>query len=145
MFSRSSRPPVWLAAGPEPAVATVQFLRFGMVGSVGFLFDTATVYGLRGPLGLYGAGMVAYLVAASVNWLLNRLWTFRGRNSGAAHRQWARFLFVNLGGFVLNRGTYATVIAFFPLAAAIPVIAVAAGAIAGLAVNFLSSRRFVFR
>jgi putative flippase GtrA len=144
MLSRYCRLPAWLTIGPEPAVAGVQLLRFAVVGSIGFLFDTATVYALRSPLGLYGAGAVAYLVAASINWLLNRLWTFRGRSSGPAHRQWARFLLANLGGFVLNRGTYAALIAFFPFAAAVPVLAVAAGAIAGLAANFLSSRRFVF-
>jgi putative flippase GtrA len=45
-----------------------QFLRFGTVGAFGFLIDTATVYGLRGVLGLYGAGLAAYVAAASVNW-----------------------------------------------------------------------------
>ena len=35
----------------------VQFLRFGTVGTSGFLIDTAIVYGLVGMLGLYGAGM----------------------------------------------------------------------------------------
>ena len=68
------------------------FTRFGAVGRVGCVVDTATVYGLRGALGLYGAGIVAYFIAATVNWLLNRVWTFRGQGSGPAHQQWARFL-----------------------------------------------------
>jgi putative flippase GtrA len=118
---------------------------FGSVGAVGFLFDTATVYALRRPLGLYGAGVIAYVVAATVNWLLNRLWTFRGGNHDRAHRQWARFLVVNLLGFVLNRGTYALLVTFVALCAAQPVYAVAAGAIAGMFLNFTLSRTFVFR
>ena len=93
---------------------------------MGFSVDTATVYALRHSLGLYGAGAVSYCVAASVTWLLNRLWTFRGRGSDPIHRQWARFLLVNLGGFVLNRGTYAALVTFVPLCAEQPVIAVAA-------------------
>ena len=122
-----------------------QFLRFGVVGTVGVVIDTATVYATRGALGLYGAGIAGYVTAATGNWLLNRIWTFRGQGSGPAHRQWAMFMLANLGGFVLNRGTYALLVTFMAEAANQPVIAVAAGAIAGLLVNFTLSRRLVFR
>lgn len=122
-----------------------QFIRFGSVGVIGFVIDTATVYALRHALGLYGAGAVAYVVAASGNWLLNRVWTFRGQGSGPAHRQWARFMLANLAGFVLNRGTYAILVTFVAAAAQQPVIATAAGAVAGMFVNFSLSRRLVFR
>jgi putative flippase GtrA len=122
-----------------------EFFRFGSVGALGFLVDTATVYALAGALGLYGAGVIAYLVAASANWALNRVWTFRGRGRGHAVWQWARFLVTNAGGFVVNRGVYAALIAFFPLVHAYPVLAVAAGAVAGMGLNFFSARRFVFR
>jgi putative flippase GtrA len=122
-----------------------QFLMFGAVGTVGFLADTATVYALRSWIGLYGAGAVAYGVAASITWVLNRQWTFRGIGSGPAHQQWARFLVVNLGGFVLNRGTYAILITFVPLCEAEPVYAVAGGAIAGMFLNFSLNRTIVFR
>jgi putative flippase GtrA len=123
----------------------VQFLMFGTVGTIGFLADTATVYALRYSLGLYGAGAIAYGVAASVTWLFNRLWTFRGQGSGRAHQQWARFLVVNLGGFILNRGAYAALVTFVPLCAAEPVYAVGAGAIVGMFLNFSLSRTMVFR
>jgi putative flippase GtrA len=129
---------------PRPDIVG-QFLRFGTVGAFGFVIDTATVYALRGALGLYGAGLVAYVVAASANWALNRSWTFRGRSGGgAAHRQWARFMLVNLAGFILNRGTYAVLVSAVPLCASQPVIAVAAGAVAGMGVNFTLCRRVVF-
>ena len=121
-----------------------QFLRFGVVGACGFVVDTATVYALRFTLGLYGAGMVSYLLAATSNWALNRIWTFRGQGSGPAHRQWARFMVANLAGFVLNRGTYAALVTWVPLCASQPVFAVAAGSVAGMFVNFGLSRRVVF-
>jgi putative flippase GtrA len=122
-----------------------QFLRFGTVGVVGFSVDTATVYGSRGVLGLYGAGMLAYLTAATTTWALNRAWTFRGLGSGPAHRQWMKFLAANTVGFTLNRGAYALLVTFMAAAAAQPVIATAGGAIAGMFVNFSLSRRLVFR
>ena len=123
----------------------VQFLRFGTVGVAGFVVDTATVYATRGALGLYGAGTVAYLTAATATWLFNRLWTFRGSGSGPAHRQWMAFLAANLLGFVLNRGTYFTLVTISATCAAEPVLAVAAGAIAGMFINFHLSRSVVFR
>ena len=122
-----------------------QFLRFGTVGGIGFLVDTGTVYGLRHILGLYGAGLIAYVVAATGNWALNRIWTFRGRGSGPAYRQWAMFMVTNLAGFVLNRGAYVLLITFVAAATRQPVIATAAGSIAGMFANFSLSRRLVFR
>jgi hypothetical protein len=46
---------------------------------------------------------------------------------------------------VLNRGTYALLVTFVAIAAEQPVLAVAAGSIAGMGVNFVLSRRMVFR
>jgi putative flippase GtrA len=133
------------SVNPAQRLIIAQFLRFGVVGAVGFLVDTATVYAVRDRWGLYGAGLAGYVTAASSNWVLNRVWTFRGQGSGPAHRQWAMFMLTNLGGFVLNRGTYAVLVTFVAAAAQQPVIAVAAGAVAGLFVNFTLSRRLVFR
>jgi putative flippase GtrA len=123
----------------------VQFAKFGVVGVIGFLVDTAIVYGLRASLGLYGAGAAAYVIAASGNWLLNRMWTFRGKGSGPVHQQWALFMTTNLLGFALNRGTYALLVTFVARCAEQPVYAVAAGGIAGMFLNFRMSRSVVFR
>ena len=142
---RTMPPPLRRIATPARVVLAQEFLRFGVVGVIGFLVDTTTVYGLRGALGLYGAGAVAYVTASTSNWILNRIWTFRGRSTGRAHHQWMKFLMANLIGFVLNRGTYALLVTFVAIAAAQPVIAIAAGSIAGMFVNFSLSRRLVFR
>ncbi len=122
-----------------------EFAMFGTVGLFGMILDTATVYGLRGMMGLYAAGLVAYVVAVTGNWVLNRIWTFRGQGSGPAHRQWVLYVAVNSVGFVLNRGTYAILVTWLPVAAREPVIAIAAGSIMGIASNFYLSRRMVFR
>jgi putative flippase GtrA len=104
------------------------------------LIDTATVYAVRGSLGLYGAGLAGYVTAATGNWLLNWVWTFRGRGYGPAHRQWAMFMVINLAGFVLNRGSYALLVMTIAMAARQPVIAIAVGAVVGMFVNFGLSR-----
>ncbi len=122
-----------------------QALRFGAVGTIGFAIDTAVVYGSRQALGLYGAGALAFLVAASANWALNRAWTFRGQGAGRARAQWARYLAINLVGFAVNRGAYAAVVTLSTAAAAEPILATAASALAGMGLNFTLSRRLVFR
>ncbi|MBX5454561.1 MAG: GtrA family protein [Acidobacteriia bacterium] len=124
---------------------SAEFIRFCLVGLGGFCVDTAVVYALRVPLGLIGAGIIAYFVAASFNWACNRHWTFRGRGRYPASQQWALFLLANGLGFVLNRGSYVALISAFALPRAYPVLAVAAGAAAGLATNFALSRQLVFR
>jgi putative flippase GtrA len=124
----------------------VEFLMFGMVGLVGFVIDTSTVYALRGAVGLYVAGLAAYLTGATGTWICNRLWTFRHvPRSDPWHVQWRRFLAANLGGFVINRGLYMVLVTFVDIAARQPVIAVFAGALAGMTLNFNLSRKMVFR
>ena len=130
---------------PSKLALLMQFLRFGVVGGGGFVVDTAVVYAVKGMLGLYWAGAIAYPVAATFTWIANRLWTFRGQGSGSVHRQWAIFLATNLLGFVLNRGTYFALVATSPFVAAYPVIAVAAGAVAGMFLNFHLARSVVFK
>jgi putative flippase GtrA len=138
-------PPLNGLMTPSRLAVAAEFLRFGAVGAVGFCCDTAVVYALRHAIGLYAAGMASYVIAATVTWALNRIWTFRGRGAGPRHVQWARFLAANFLGFVLNRGTYAALIAAAPLARAWPVLAIIAGTAAGMFVNFFLSRRLVFR
>lgn len=132
--------------GARVAGLAQEFLRVGTVGVIGFLVDTGVLYGMLGlGAGLYLGRAVSYVSAATTTWALNRAWTFRGRGTGPVHRQWALFVVVNLGGFVLNYGTYALLVAFVPLVAAHPVLGVAAGSVAGMFSNFFLSRQLVFR
>jgi putative flippase GtrA len=130
---------------PQRRTALLQFLRFGVVGGMGWVIDTATVYALLPLLGVVAAGLLAYPVAASCNWVVNRVWTFRGQGSGGIAAQWGRFMLTNLAGFALNRGMYVVLVVSLPFVARNPLIATAAGALAGMMVNFQLSRRVVFR
>jgi putative flippase GtrA len=127
------------------------FIRFGIVGVLGFCWDTGTVYALRPFTNLYVAGTCGFLVAATANWVINRLWTYRHRTHAALHVQWARFMTANAIGFVFNRGVFFTLVSkyFSNLAKtdifhAQPVLAIASGSIAGLCFNYFLSKRFVF-
>jgi putative flippase GtrA len=125
----------------------VQFGKFGVVGTVGFVVDNAFVYTAHFGfgVGLILAGILSFFVAGSSNWFLNRMWTFRGASKGRVHFEWLRYLATNSAGFVLNRGVYIALIATATLCRLHPVLALAAGSIAGLGVNFVMARRMVFR
>ncbi|MDB5413078.1 MAG: GtrA family protein [Rubritepida sp.] len=124
-----------------------QFLRFGVVGTVGFLVDAAVLTALLwAGFGPYGGRVVSYLAAASTTFALNRAWTFRTASRDApVAAQWGRFVALNMVGFVANYGTYAALIAGNAVVARYPVVGVAAGSFAGMFINFGLSRRYVFK
>ncbi|WP_298286259.1 GtrA family protein [Acidocella sp.] len=121
------------------------FVRFGFVGVQGFCWDTGTVYALRAHISLYMAGACGFFVAATANWVLNRVWTFRHLDHGAPHIQWAKFILANAVGFVANRGTFFALITVSALAYQQPVLGILAGTCAGLVFNYVLSKKFVFR
>ncbi|MCE2576339.1 GtrA family protein [Komagataeibacter sp. FNDCR2] len=129
----------------SPHEKAIQFLKFGIVGLLGLGWDTTAVYTLRPVVGLTIATISAYFIAASINWLINRLWTFR--KAGNQHHfiiQWLRFLAGNSLGFFLNRGCVFTLFHLSPVFKAYPVLALAAGAATGMMANFHISRKHVF-
>ena len=121
------------------------FIRFGIVGTLGFVWDTATVYAVKGFAGLYVAGACGFVVAATINWAINRFWTFRHLDHSAAHRQLLQFLAVNSIGFIFNRGTFFTLVAISLRCREYPVLAIFAGSLAGLIFNYFLSKKFVFK
>jgi putative flippase GtrA len=127
----------------EPALH--EFVCFGIVGAAGFIANVVTVYIAQGLLGLYGAGLAAYVIAATVTWTLNRSWTFRSRGAMPIRQQWVLFLAANSLGFALYYVTYATLVAISAICRAFPIIAVFCGMLSGMFCNFTLSRKYVFR
>ena len=123
---------------------SADFIRFGIVGTLGFCWDTATVYATKNDFGLYVAGTLGFFVAGTANWVINRCWTFRHRVHGAAHVQWLKFLAANFVGFIFNRGTFFTLVTLSALCRAQPVLAIIAGTATGLVFNYFLSKRLVF-
>ena len=122
-----------------------QFISFALVGVAGFVVDSGTLYAAMAlGAGHYSGRIISYLTAATSTWLLNRRFTFHGRHDANWLAEWARFLGANALGGLVNYSVYALLVSTSPLIAAQPVIGVAVGSIAGLAVNFTLSRLVVF-
>lgn len=123
-------------------------LRFGLVGVAGYVVDVSVLVVLvRLGIDPFAARVPSFLAAASCTWFLNRQFTFRPPPTGAApmRRQWALFLVLMLPGAALNYGTYAVLLAEWELAQRVLAIPVAAGALAGMALNFATSKWIVFQ
>ncbi|MGV0909603.1 GtrA family protein [Martelella sp. FOR1707] len=119
--------------------------RFAIVGGIAFGVDWLVVtllLGLGCPFPVARAG--SYLSAASSAWLLNRIWTFTNRNQNLA-LQWLKYLFANLIGGAVNYTVSVGLSLIFPsFIGHLPVFALLAGTLSGLAFNFLLSKKYVF-
>jgi putative flippase GtrA len=124
-----------------------QFIRFAIVGTLGFVVDASVLYLClhRTGLGLYGGRLVSYFVAATTTWYFNRKFTFTGSDDSAPTRQWMRFVVTNGFGGLINYGTYSFVVSYWGAIPMALLIGVAAGSITGLGFNFTAARLFVFK
>jgi putative flippase GtrA len=123
-----------------------QVLRFALVGTVGFLADAGVLWlALHLGLGYFAGRAASFLCAVWVTWQLNRRFTFVAHQSGSAWREWWRYLVAMSAGGGVNYAAYCAVVLAMPHASFVPFLGVAAGSLAGLAVNFASARWWVFR
>jgi putative flippase GtrA len=126
-----------------------QLLRFGMVGVLGLLVDVAVLYlGLWLGLGYYLGRVLSFLCAVWVTWRCNRCYTFQRAHGHGAHalwREWWQYLAAMALGGAVNLAAYTVVLQLLPSAPWLGAVAVAAGSLAGMSVNFISAKFFVFK
>lgn len=89
-----------------------EFMRFGLVGGIGFIVDTALFTLLRETIlspehvfaGSFIAKIISTIVAILVNWIGNRYWTFRHHRREKMLRESIEFFAVSLAGMVIALG-----------------------------------------
>lgn len=119
---------------------------FGISGVLGFVVDVVVLYAVKEALGPYLARLVSFFAAVVATWLVNRSVTFKARPSGMSLMgEFARYFTLMIGGGLVNYGVFAFLVFQFAIVNAQPVWGVAAGSLVGMAFNYLSSRKMVFR
>jgi putative flippase GtrA len=94
------RPHLRVLHGMRRPANWFQLVRFGVVGAIGFVVNLAVYALFVHALGVeyHIAAAVAWIVAVTNNFILNRHWTFDARE-GQARFQAMRFFFVSLCAF----------------------------------------------
>ncbi len=123
----------------------VQLIQFGLVGGLGFLINLAVFALCERGIGMpyllaYG---VAWLVAVTNNFLLNRRWTFNEHaSSSQIHFQALRFVLVSAIAAAAGAGLLALMVEVGSFAK-LPAEAIAVAASTPL--NFLGNKLWSFR
>lgn len=80
-----------------------KFIKFGVVGASGIAVDFFITYLLkeRVKINKYLANSAGFIVAASSNYILNRIWTFASNNPNILNEYFA-FIFVSVLGLTIN-------------------------------------------
>ena len=123
-----------------------ELLLFIAAGLLGLLVDVGVLYGaLALGSGWFAGRALSFLCAVWVTWQFNRRFTFTQRAGMSTWEEWWRYLSAMLLGGVVNYSAYSLVVLTLPYHPWLPLAAVSAGSLAGLSVNFLSAKYFVFR
>ncbi len=80
----------------------VKFIKFGLVGFSGVFIDFGVTYTCKEWLRIqkYVANSIGFTVAASSNYLFNRIWTFKSQDPQIA-REYTQFFVISLIGLGL--------------------------------------------
>jgi putative flippase GtrA len=140
----------------------VAFLRFAVVGAIGFAVDLILLMllvrfagwsAVRLPLGVSGilltatmqARFVSFPIAVASTWALNRNWTFGGGGQRNILSELASYVAVQGAGGAANVGAYLLLLYAIPALQPWPVIPLAMGSAVGLCLTFVGSKYWAFR
>ena len=140
--------PRFLYAGSTQSAAASaglmrQMLIFGIVGTIGFAVNAVALQIALLAFGPITAQFIAFPFAVTATWWLNRRYTFRSELPW--RREWMRYVTANFIGWIVMNGTYVALVVSSTFIHAHPVIALAAGSLAGMTFNFAVSKWVVFR
>jgi putative flippase GtrA len=121
-----------------------RFIRFCIAGTIGFVVDAGALELLVRAVDAspYAARIGSFLCAATVTWWINRHYTFEAARAPTG-AEWLGYVGLMVIGAAVNYGTYAAAITWWGLAREHLWLGVALGSIAGLGVNFLTSKRLL--
>jgi len=82
-----------------------RFVKFCVVGTIGFAVDAGTLFLLSSLLGLWtlAAQFLSFWAAATSNFIWNRYWVYPDSRAKPVGAQAAQFALVNVAGIVLIR------------------------------------------
>jgi putative flippase GtrA len=124
----------------------IRFSKFGLVGGVGFGVDTFFYLFIQ-FLGAdhSTARFISYWCAATNNWFLNRIFTFKDKDKDHHGTQWLKYMMMCGVSFILNGGTYFLLTSYIDFFSEYKFLAFMIGIGFGMTTNFTISHLIIFK
>jgi len=119
-------------------------IRFLTAGAVGFLINAIFLYALHHIISLIPAVIVAYGIAFSVTWVINRLFTFHSKDPRRI-QEWMRYALIYILTGCIHVLIFTFVVYHYPLLYQHPIGALFISAVVIAFINFTLSKRFAFK
>jgi putative flippase GtrA len=124
---------------------SAEFLRFVLVGTIGFVIDgglMSLVIFIGGSY--FYARVFSFPAAVLVTWQLNRWWTFAKSDKSRPSRQLRRYFTLQVVGALANFIVFIAILEIIDPTALHIFIAFAMGSAVGLAINYLGSKLIIY-
>ena len=128
-----------MASGPLKR----QILSFAIVGTIGFVVNALGLKIATLIVSPIPAQIIAFPLAVTATWWLNRYFTFASQRPWRS--EWLRYISANVLGWLVMNGIYVALVLSNAYVHEHPVIALAIASLAGMGLNFASSKWIVFR
>lgn len=128
-----------------PTLFQSRICRFAVIGSIGFAIEAAvlTVISTQSRFDVIYGRLLSFPMAVIVTWFLNRKLTFKSDTAPLAES--IRYFSAQSFGALVNLGLFYMLVASFGFMAQFPILPLSFAAAAGLIVNYLTSRAWVFK
>jgi putative flippase GtrA len=125
----------------------MRVLRFGLVGVAGALVHMGAFWLMQRLMGLGNSTgwLVAFFLAATSTWAMNRTFTFQDRANAEQTTEWLRYLAIAGGGAAAHFGVFYLATRFIQLFAHYPALAIIPGSLASFVVTYTGASLLVFR
>ena len=120
-----------------------EFIKFAIVGLLGTIINLAILYSFTEFFGIFYlySAIVAFIVAATTNYIFNKTWTFKERLRENIGRKYIQFFIVSVVGLIVNLGFLYLFTEYFKLYYIVSqIIAI----LIGFIINFIGNKIWTF-
>ena len=124
-----------------------QFLKFGLIGTIGFIIDASILLFLVNVLLLEisTSRFFSFLIAVLVTWLLNRKFTFNNKKSNySKRREYSYYLSIQTLGVFFNYAIFIILVKTMPFFEQYLVLPLAVSSIIIMFFNFFMLKKRVY-
>jgi putative flippase GtrA len=130
---------------PTPAGSGGELVSFAAVGAMSTAAYFVLFFVLLGPLGPFGANLVALTATVFANMGAHRRWTFGHRGTGGRRREWVRAAVVHAAGLALTSAAIVAAEAVDGASTTSLIVLLLAASAMSTALRFLLMPAWVFR